>query len=639
MLSDCTPICGMPILPWCGNVLVTCAAPMKTPSLIEPLEARIAPAILLSPSKVRFIDVDGDIVTVKFSKGIVDLGEHFTFVRSGRGEQLQRISLGGDASQFSDADLTISVARSGGNGGVHIGRIDAAGVDLGTVRVSGDLGRIDAGDADFTTVGVDFLKVRSMGRFGLATQAAGDASLASHVAGGLGTLKVAGAIRDASLSAMSGSIGSVIILGSLRGGEGDDSGMIHSTGGIGSIQIDGSIVGGAGQNSGAIVTEGSLGTLIVGGSIQSGNGAESGSVRVGGKIESIVVRGSLVGNEAHPVVLSAGGVPPTNAGDDAVGLGRARVVGNVAYAKLMAGYSPSGSSINGDAQIGKILVDGNWVASTAVAGSSAGPDGLFGTADDSIRFPHLNSVIARIAMIKIGGHAGGTKDSTADHFGFVAEEIGEVTIGARKSKLSPGPSNDDDPAAPQLAIGANGDFRIVEVSSLAPSPSLVTAVSRKIHGGAGAFDVDLPLTGTTGIESRTGDTLTLVFTFDHALSSGDAAIESGTGTVAGSPVFDGNQMIVTIGGVTDVQTLVVNLSSVTDTIGGVLETVSIPIAILHADVNGTRIVNIQDVNTVRAATVPGTIDATNFRTDVDLSGLVDAGDVSATRASSGNHLD
>ena len=98
-------------------------------------------------------------------------------------------------------------------------------------------------------------------------------------------------------------------------------------------------------------------------------------------------------------------------------------------------------------------------------------------------------------------------------------------------------------------------------------------------------------------------------------------------------------MIVNIGNVTDVQTLTVSLSAVTDTLGGVLETVSLPIAILQADVNGTRAVNASDVNIVRAATVPGTIDATNFRTDVDLSGLVDAADVSVTRASSGNHLD
>lgn len=98
-------------------------------------------------------------------------------------------------------------------------------------------------------------------------------------------------------------------------------------------------------------------------------------------------------------------------------------------------------------------------------------------------------------------------------------------------------------------------------------------------------------------------------------------------------------MIVSIGAVTDVQTLVIDLSAITDTLGGVLQTASIPIAIPQADVNATRAVNTSDVNIVRTAAVPGTINATNFRSDVDLNGLVDAADVDAARASSGNHLD
>ena len=98
-------------------------------------------------------------------------------------------------------------------------------------------------------------------------------------------------------------------------------------------------------------------------------------------------------------------------------------------------------------------------------------------------------------------------------------------------------------------------------------------------------------------------------------------------------------MIVNISDVTDIQTLVVRLSAIVDTTGGVLEAVSVPIGILQADVNGTRAVNSGDVILVKAAAALGTIDAINFRTDVDLSGLVDAADVSATRDNSGHQLD
>src|SRR5205814_10466130 len=47
-------------------------------------------------------------------------------------------------------------------------------------------------------------------------------------------------------------------------------------------------------------------------------------------------------------------------------------------------------------------------------------------------------------------------------------------------------------------------------------PTLTGAVSRKTHGGAGTFDVDLPITGTPGIECRTGgatNDYTMVATF------------------------------------------------------------------------------------------------------------------------------
>src|SRR5687767_9946220 len=42
----------------------------KTDSSFEPLEGRIAPAILLTPSTVQFTDTDGDLVTIKFSKDL-----------------------------------------------------------------------------------------------------------------------------------------------------------------------------------------------------------------------------------------------------------------------------------------------------------------------------------------------------------------------------------------------------------------------------------------------------------------------------------------------------------------------------------------------------------------------------------------
>src|SRR5207247_990873 len=76
-------------------------------------------------------------------------------------------------------------------------------------------------------------------------------------------------------------------------------------------------------------------------------------------------------------------------------------------------------------------------------------------------------------------------------------------------------------------------------------PKLLSAVSRKIHTGAGPFDIDLPFgTGSAlGVECRGGDgNHTLVFTFNNNVVSGSASVTAGTGSVLGAPVFSGTTM-------------------------------------------------------------------------------------------------
>ncbi len=66
------------------------------------------------------------------------------------------------------------------------------------------------------------------------------------------------------------------------------------------------------------------------------------------------------------------------------------------------------------------------------------------------------------------------------------------------------------------------------------SPTQV--VSRKIHGGAGTFDVNLPLTGNSGIECRSGGANgdhQVVFTFGTSVTFANASV-AGAGSVTGS---------------------------------------------------------------------------------------------------------
>ena len=184
---------------------------------IEPLESRIAPAALV------FTDVDGDQVTINTTVG--DVSTHGTVV----GGQLRLLDLS-DAS-FQDASISVKVAKGPlGDGLVNIGRINATMRDLGSVTIPGDLGVLDAGDGNAADGSVKSLTVRSMGRYGLATQGAG-ADLQSNLVGGLGALKVAGDLEQAYIVVTGGSdgkIGSVAIGGSLVGGAVDFSGRIET---------------------------------------------------------------------------------------------------------------------------------------------------------------------------------------------------------------------------------------------------------------------------------------------------------------------------------------------------------------------------------------------------------------------------
>src|SRR5947208_3593996 len=71
----------------------------------------------------------------------------------------------------------------------------------------------------------------------------------------------------------------------------------------------------------------------------------------------------------------------------------------------------------------------------------------------------------------------------------------------------------------------------ISAAFLDVTETLLSAASRLTHGGAGTFDIAMPLTGTSGVEDRTSGTYNAVFTFDGAVTSGDVLAVGGTATV------------------------------------------------------------------------------------------------------------
>ena len=205
----------------------------------------------------------------------------------------------------------------------------------------------------------------------------------------------------------------------------------------------------------------------------------------------------------------------------------------------------------------------------------------------------------------------------------------------------------DSNKAPTMANVTLGFFKTgapITMMVQTPTPdvnnplTLNGVVSRKTHGAAGDFDIDLPLSGSAGVECRsTGGNHTLVLTFSNNVVSGDAAVTSGTGTVSGSPTFSGNTMTVNLTGVTDVQQITVTASNVMDTFGQTLPSVSVNAVILAGDTTGNRTVNAADVAQTNAQ-VGMVVNQTNFRSDVNANGEINGSDKAIAQANSGHSV-
>jgi hypothetical protein len=200
---------------------------------------------------------------------------------------------------------------------------------------------------------------------------------------------------------------------------------------------------------------------------------------------------------------------------------------------------------------------------------------------------------------------------------------------------------------PQAMNATIGYFKTGSPSTVAiqgPMPDtcnplqLTSAVSRKTHGGAGDFDIDLPLAGEPGVECRSssGDH-TFVVTFSNPVVSGDASVTSGSGTVAGSPTFSGNTMTVNLTGVEDVQQITVTLSNVTDNNAQVLPDTPLSANMLIGDTNANKSVNAGDLAQTKAQSGV-VVTGANFRTDINANGSVNAADTAIVKANAGHTL-
>lgn len=373
------------------------------------LKALVPKVTITGGGKIaRFVDVDGDLVTVKTNRGKFS-EDDFALVPTGgiEGEaQLAGLTLD---STFANATISITAKRGlfGGNGFANVGFIHADGVNLGVLGIKGDLGGINSGDG--TGVGLKTLTVQSIGRFGPSTQE-GMGTVGLSVLGRVTTLTVKGDVIDANFGAS----------------------------GFTTFRVQGSMV--------------------------------SSSIAAGTNIGTLAIAHDLLGTEADPSEISAFGLPaaPTRGADLAIKT--LSVGGRIEWTNIVVGESAFGD--NADASVGTVLVRGDWVASNLRAGTSTGLDGLTGTGDDSLgNRPGLTArdnakLVAQIASLTIVGQVLGTFDDPNDQFGIVTGWLRRVVIGGERLPVDSLPlTGDFFPIAP-TSPGAGGrvsDLAIVEV--------------------------------------------------------------------------------------------------------------------------------------------------------------------------------
>ncbi|MFZ3375087.1 MAG: dockerin type I domain-containing protein [Chthoniobacterales bacterium] len=169
------------------------------------------------------------------------------------------------------------------------------------------------------------------------------------------------------------------------------------------------------------------------------------------------------------------------------------------------------------------------------------------------------------------------------------------------------------------------------------APVAQSAFSRKTHGGAGTFDVPLPLTGNVGVECRSGggtNDYQMIINFATSVTVGGASVTSGAGSVSSFSV-SGSQVTVNLTGVTNVQRITVTLSNVND--GTHMGNVPVSMGVLVGDVNGNAAVSAADV-ALTTSQVGATVSGSNFREDVNANGVINSVDVAQVKAEVGTAL-
>jgi hypothetical protein len=177
------------------------------------------------------------------------------------------------------------------------------------------------------------------------------------------------------------------------------------------------------------------------------------------------------------------------------------------------------------------------------------------------------------------------------------------------------------------------DVYYVRVAPTTSGINLVSAASRLTHGTAGTFDVNMPLTGTSGVECRSATTYNAVFTFDVPVISGEVTVIGGTATV-GAITFSGNSMTAQLTGVTSAEIVTLHTQNIN---GDGLPHGDVPFGFLVGDADASRLVAQPDRTLVQGQ-IGQPVTSANFREDLAADGRIKNVDVQVVKTNRGHSI-
>lgn len=192
-------------------------------------------------------------------------------------------------------------------------------------------------------------------------------------------------------------------------------------------------------------------------------------------------------------------------------------------------------------------------------------------------------------------------------------------------------------------ITGDGSYTLVGNAACSEAPDLVSAVSRKVHGAAGTFDVKLfPIVpaGNVAIECRKGqgsnsNNHDVVFVFEAPVTYTGASVSGGGSATVDPPTGPANEVTIHLTGVPNEQVVTVTLLNATT--GGAPTNVPVEMGVLLGDTSHSGTVNSSDIAQTKSESGEE-VDGENFRTDVTVNGSINSSDISLVKSKSGTGL-